>query len=183
MARKNINCDNKDIIKNSTTSKPLTSMRKLGSTALLSPARRSMATARLKQALDVYVSHRPTVQRVLTAGFVLYCLTTTYRNLSGKGAKGGAREKTSRRGAKSAGSAGESLAPALSVLSPQPPLTTMMHRWEEEGFSIGPALLCPAQEARADRHSLVAIARGSDVGTALGIFGSEDRTVALCCRP
>lgn len=54
--------------------------------------------SRLKTALDIYVHHRPTVQRLLTAGFVLYCLGTTYQNLSGKGAKGGAREKVSRKG-------------------------------------------------------------------------------------
>jgi ATP-binding cassette subfamily D (ALD) long-chain fatty acid import protein len=70
----------------------------MSSSALLSPSNKALARARLKQALDIYLHHRPTVQRLLTAGFVLYCLGTTYGNLSGKGARGGAREKTSRRG-------------------------------------------------------------------------------------
>lgn len=69
--------------------------------------------SRLKQALDVYVHHRPTVQRLLTAGFVLYCLGTTYQNLSGKGAKGGAREKVSRKG-KGASGGGRSHVPIYS---------------------------------------------------------------------
>lgn len=73
-------------------------MRTLSSTALMSPSNRTIAKARLKQILDTYIHHRPTVQRLLTAGFVLYCLGTTYQNLSGKGAKGGTREKISKRG-------------------------------------------------------------------------------------
>lgn len=78
-------------------------MRKLKSTAILSQSNRALAMSRLKQALDVYVHHRPTVQRLLTAGFVLYCLGTTFQNLSGKGAKGGAREKVSRKAKGAAG--------------------------------------------------------------------------------
>jgi hypothetical protein len=75
-----------------------TRMRNPSSLALLSPSNQAIARARLKEVLDTYIHHRPTVQRLLTAGFVLYCLGTTYRNLSGTGAKGGARERVSRKG-------------------------------------------------------------------------------------
>jgi len=49
--------------------------------------------ARLKILLDSYVRRRQPIQKGLTVLFVLYCLTSTYSSLTGKGAKGGAREK------------------------------------------------------------------------------------------
>jgi ATP-binding cassette subfamily D (ALD) long-chain fatty acid import protein len=73
-------------------------MRTLSSKGIMSASNQALARARLKQVLDAYLHHRPTVQRLLTAGFVIYCLGTTYQNLSGNGAKGGARMKASRRG-------------------------------------------------------------------------------------
>lgn len=102
-------------------------MRRLDSTALISPSSRAAAMSRLKQALDIYVHHRPTVQRILTAGFVLYCLGTTYQNLSGKGAKGGAREKVSRK--VKAGGGGESPSLALYGNEGDHGITLAEKRW------------------------------------------------------
>ncbi|EIW72866.1 hypothetical protein TREMEDRAFT_67105 [Tremella mesenterica DSM 1558] len=51
----------------------------------LSPQRRAAVISQAQEVLSVYIRHRPTVQRVLTAGFVLYCLGTTWHGLSGKG--------------------------------------------------------------------------------------------------
>jgi hypothetical protein len=48
---------------------------------------------RLQAILDIYVKHRPNVQRALTAGFVAYCLGTTWMSLTGRGARGGTRER------------------------------------------------------------------------------------------
>ena len=53
----------------------------------LSPQRRAAIQARAHEVLSTYVRHRPTVQRILTASFVLYCLGTTWRSLSGRGPK------------------------------------------------------------------------------------------------
>ncbi|WWC68388.1 uncharacterized protein I206_102313 [Kwoniella pini CBS 10737] len=39
---------------------------------------------RLRKFLDIYLQHRPLVQRGLTAGFVLYCLGTTLNSLTGR---------------------------------------------------------------------------------------------------
>ncbi|WVR05650.1 hypothetical protein IAU60_002672 [Kwoniella sp. DSM 27419] len=73
-----------------------------GPGVLLSPARRQALHENLRRVLDVYVHHRPNLQRALTAGFVLYCLGSTYASLTGKGAKGGGKERVSRRGKGSA---------------------------------------------------------------------------------
>lgn len=73
---------------------------------LLQPATRAALQARLKTTLDIYLAHRKGAQRVLTVGFVVYCLLAAGLNLSGKGAKGlGERhghghEKRSRRAKK-----------------------------------------------------------------------------------
>ncbi|OCF75242.1 ATP-binding cassette, subfamily D (ALD), peroxisomal long-chain fatty acid import protein [Kwoniella mangroviensis CBS 8886] len=40
--------------------------------------------ANLRKFLNVYLQHRPLVQRTLTAGFVLYCLGTTFAALTGR---------------------------------------------------------------------------------------------------
>jgi hypothetical protein len=133
-------------------------MRKLSSTALLSQTNQVIAKARLKQVLDTYIHHRPTVQRLLTAGFVLYCLGTTYQNLSGKGAKGGAREKVSKRGRQ-----GESCWVNIAD-----------GRWEEESISLGPPFLRSTQEVDSNRHPLHQIQGGRDVGAALGFPTIED---------
>ena len=54
--------------------------------------------------LNAYLRHRPLIQKILTAFFVLYSLGASYANMTGKGPKGGTREKVSRR------SKGESIA-------------------------------------------------------------------------
>lgn len=64
---------------------------------LMSPAQRELIHSRVRGLLDGYIRHRPTFQRVLTAGFVLYCLGTTYASLTGRGAKGGTKERASGR--------------------------------------------------------------------------------------
>ncbi|KAH7927381.1 hypothetical protein BV22DRAFT_1031862 [Leucogyrophana mollusca] len=43
--------------------------------------------AKLAQFAQAYATHRPLIQRGLTAGFVLYVLTTTYRGLAGRPAR------------------------------------------------------------------------------------------------
>jgi hypothetical protein len=53
----------------------------------------SQLRTRLQAILDIYVKHRPNVQRALTAGFVAYCLGTTWMSLTGRGARGGTRER------------------------------------------------------------------------------------------
>lgn len=55
--------------------------------AVLTPAHRAALRARLRTTLDLYLAHRTGVQRVLTAGFVIYCLVAAGWNLTGKGAK------------------------------------------------------------------------------------------------
>ena len=133
-------------------------MRKLSSTALLSRPNQAVAKARLKQVLDAYLHHRPTVQRLLTAGFVLYCLGTTYQNLSGRGAKGGAREKVSKRG-KQGRPVGQKIAD---------------DRWEEESISLRPAFLRSTKEVDPNRHPFHQIKRGSDASSSLGFLTLED---------
>ncbi|BEI94800.1 uncharacterized protein CcaverHIS019_0703810 [Cutaneotrichosporon cavernicola] len=54
---------------------------------VLAPKTRTELQARLKAALDGYMKHRTGVQRVLTAGFVIYCIVAAGVNLTGKGAK------------------------------------------------------------------------------------------------
>jgi hypothetical protein len=124
----------------------------------MSQSNQVIAKARLKQVLDTYIHHRPTVQRLLTAGFVLYCLGTTYQNLSGKGAKGGAREKVSKRGRQ-----GESCWVNIAD-----------DRWKEESISVRSSLLRSTQEVDSDRHPLHQIKGGSDVGTTLCFLTIED---------
>ncbi|KAK4686941.1 hypothetical protein P7C73_g3189, partial [Tremellales sp. Uapishka_1] len=63
------------------------------SSLLPSRQTRTRVRSQLHTLLDSYVRHRPAFQRLLTAGFVLYCLGTTYSSLTGKGAKGGTRER------------------------------------------------------------------------------------------
>jgi len=133
-------------------------MRKLSSTALLSQSNQAIAKARLKQVLDSYIHHRPTVQRLLTAGFVLYCLGTTYQNLSGKGAKGGAREKVSKRG-KQGRVSGKRVAD---------------DRWEEESISLRPPFLRSTKEVDPDRHPFYQVERSSDVSSPFCILVIED---------
>jgi hypothetical protein len=133
-------------------------MRKLSSTALLSHSNQIIAKARLKQVLDTYIHHRPTVQRLLTAGFVLYCLGTTYQNLSGKGAKGGARERVSKRGRQ-----GESCWVNIAD-----------GRWEEESISLRSPFLRSTQEVDSHRHPLDQIKGSSDVSSSLCVLTIED---------
>ena len=57
----------------------------------------TLLRSRLRALLDAYLRHRPTFQRFLTAGFILYGLGSTYLSVTGRGAKGGARERPSRR--------------------------------------------------------------------------------------
>lgn len=54
--------------------------------------------ARLRALLSIYNRHRGDVQRVLTFAFVGYCLGSTYLSLTGRGMKGGMREKVGRKG-------------------------------------------------------------------------------------
>ncbi|WVQ85299.1 hypothetical protein IAT38_007464 [Cryptococcus sp. DSM 104549] len=55
---------------------------------------RDALRTRLKPVLDAYLRQRPLFQRLLTAAFVIYCLGNTYASLTGKGAKGGAKESS-----------------------------------------------------------------------------------------
>ncbi|WWD18145.1 hypothetical protein CI109_102594 [Kwoniella shandongensis] len=65
----------------------------------LTPSQRNILHTRLRTILDTYLQHRPLFQRLLTAGFVLYCLGTTWAAVTGRGGKGGVREgKSGRRG-------------------------------------------------------------------------------------
>ncbi|KAK1927880.1 ABC transporter transmembrane region 2-domain-containing protein [Papiliotrema laurentii] len=52
---------------------------------------------RLRLVLDAYLRHRPLVQRGLTAGFVLYCLISTYMSLTGRAKTGAARTASGKR--------------------------------------------------------------------------------------
>ncbi|WWC88124.1 uncharacterized protein L201_003028 [Kwoniella dendrophila CBS 6074] len=64
-----------------------------------SPAYIQVLRTNLKKFLDVYLQHRPIIQRILTAGFVLYCIGTTFAALTGrasvksKSGDGGGRRK------------------------------------------------------------------------------------------
>lgn len=133
-------------------------MRPLSSTALLSSSNKAMARARLKQVLDTYIHHRPTVQRLLTAGFVLYCLGTTHQNLSGSGAKGGVREKVSKRGKQ----------------GKVKYCVVLMGRWQEERICLRPVILCSIKEVDSNRDSLNQIEGGSDASSTLGLLAIED---------
>ena len=56
---------------------------------------------RLKALLNVYLAHRPLMERLLTAGFVVYCLASTYLGVTGKGGpKGGDGARGDRKGRK-----------------------------------------------------------------------------------
>lgn len=49
---------------------------------------RAQLQVRLKALLQLYIAHRGGVQRVLTGGFVVYCILGAAYNLSGRGPKG-----------------------------------------------------------------------------------------------
>lgn len=49
---------------------------------------RAQLQTRLRAVLNLYSAHRGGIQRVLTAGFVVYCIVGAAYNLSGKGPKG-----------------------------------------------------------------------------------------------
>lgn len=51
---------------------------------------------KLSPVLAAYVRHRPLVQQALTAGFVVYCVASTYLTLTGRG-KAAGRESSARR--------------------------------------------------------------------------------------
>ncbi|ODO11837.1 hypothetical protein I350_00621 [Cryptococcus amylolentus CBS 6273] len=63
----------------------------MSSTAVQSTA---VLRSRLKELINAYLRHRPFIQRTLTASFVIYCLLSTYRSLTGKGPQGGGRERS-----------------------------------------------------------------------------------------
>lgn len=68
--------------------------------AILSPSQQQALRARSMAVLDLYLHHRPNVQRGLTAGFVLYCIGSTYLSLTGRGAKRETGREAKRRGKK-----------------------------------------------------------------------------------
>lgn len=57
----------------------------------------ALVKSQLKVILDTYLHHRPFVQRALTAGFVLYCLGTTWLGVTGRAKSGTARTATNKR--------------------------------------------------------------------------------------
>jgi ATP-binding cassette subfamily D (ALD) long-chain fatty acid import protein len=54
----------------------------------------NLLRGRLKDVLDIYLQHRPVIQQLLTAGFVAYCLGTTYLGVTGRAGKTAARESS-----------------------------------------------------------------------------------------
>ncbi|WVQ70989.1 hypothetical protein IAR50_000514 [Cryptococcus sp. DSM 104548] len=58
--------------------------------------------SRLRELVNAYLRHRPLIQRALTTSFVIYCLVSTYRSLTGEGVKGGSRERSGGRRGKGA---------------------------------------------------------------------------------
>lgn len=58
----------------------------------------ALLKTRLKIILDTYLHHRPIIQRALTAGFVLYCLGTTWLGVTGRAKSGATRTSTNKRG-------------------------------------------------------------------------------------
>src|ERR1700722_20663168 len=57
---------------------------RLKSMAILSTLRSTNLNKQLAHSAEVYVRHRPTIQRFIVGGFVLYVLGTTYRGLSAR---------------------------------------------------------------------------------------------------
>ncbi|WRT65920.1 uncharacterized protein IL334_002871 [Kwoniella shivajii] len=57
-----------------------------------------MVRTNLRKSLDVYLHHRPVVQKILTAGFVAYCIGTTFAAVSGRTTKTSTSSGGGRRG-------------------------------------------------------------------------------------
>ncbi|ORY24671.1 ABC transporter transmembrane region 2-domain-containing protein [Naematelia encephala] len=57
-----------------------------------------MLREHLRLLLDLYLRHRPVIQRFLTAGFVSYCIGTTVLALTGRGVKVDTRQGAKRKG-------------------------------------------------------------------------------------
>lgn len=61
----------------------------------LPAATQAQARAHLHALLAAYLHHRPTIQKGLTGGFVLYCIGSTYLSLTGRGVKAGRESSAS----------------------------------------------------------------------------------------
>lgn len=147
--------------------------------------------ARLQTLLDIYVRHRPHVQRVLTAGFVAYCLGTTWLSLTGRGARGGTRERGAAKGkgkgkgkGQGDGTEGENTSPLplpLTLFLPLPLIRDTVlstdccrTRKQEATLPIRPSLLCQTETPITHRHPLITITRGSDASATFWVSATED---------
>jgi ATP-binding cassette subfamily D (ALD) long-chain fatty acid import protein len=74
------------------------SSRALRGPSVLSASQRDVLRSHLKSAFNGYLRHRPLVERALTAGFVLYCVGSTYLSLTGRGGKRESGRESGRRG-------------------------------------------------------------------------------------
>lgn len=52
------------------------------------PLTKDTLRSRFRFILNSYLQHRPIFQRAFTAAFAIYCLTSTYGSLTGRGIKG-----------------------------------------------------------------------------------------------
>lgn len=74
------------------------SSRALRAPSVLSASHRDVLRSHLKSAFNAYLRYRPHVERALTAGFVLYCVGTTYLSLTGRGGRRESGRESGRRG-------------------------------------------------------------------------------------
>ncbi|XAO23293.1 hypothetical protein I312_102071 [Cryptococcus bacillisporus CA1280] len=70
------------------------------SSSAIVPLNKDAVRSRLNSILNSYLQHRPIFQPVFTAAFVIYCLGSTYRSLTGRGSKGALGGKGNARRAK-----------------------------------------------------------------------------------
>lgn len=77
---------------------------------------KSRVQPRLRAALDVYLKHRGSVQKGLTAGFVLYCIAGAIYNITGKGPSNKNDLDNSRKGKRSG--KGKGGKPTMSISDP-----------------------------------------------------------------
>jgi hypothetical protein len=83
--------------------------------AILSTLRSSNINKQLAKAAQVYVKHRPVVQKTIVTGFVLYVLGTTYRGLS---ARSSSPPSAHKKGKGKAGGKSDGKSPRVAVSFP-----------------------------------------------------------------
>ena len=78
-------------------------------------ARLRPSKEQISRLVGAYATHRPVIQRGLTAGFVLYVLSTTYNGLFGRAGSASVASKRGKGKAKAEGAGDAKKAPRVAV--------------------------------------------------------------------